>query len=170
MTLQIDIKRSARRRKTIAARLQGNTLTVFLPAGLNPAEEERWVQRMVERATKAHRRAELNGDGELVRRAAELNRRYFGGKLAPRSLKYVTNQDNRFGSCTPADGTIRISHRLAEMPTWVLDYVLVHELAHLVHPNHSTRFWNLVARYKLTERARGYLMAKGMEGDEEEDA
>ncbi len=164
--MQVDIRRSARRRKTVAARWQGNTLVVFLPTGLSAEEEQRWVKRMLERATLARRKADLNGEGELARRADELNRRYFDGKLRPRSIKYVTNQDQRFGSCTPATGTIRISHRLAEMPLWVLDYVLVHELAHLLQPNHSQRFWRLVSRYELAERARGFLIAKGLEEDE----
>jgi predicted metal-dependent hydrolase len=166
--MQIQILRSARRHKTISARLQGDTLIVRLPAGLAPAEEQKWVDRMAERATKAHRRAELNGDDQLQRRAQELNRRYFEGKLHWSSLRFVTNQNSRMGSCSPADRSIRLSHRLAEMPDWVLDYVLVHELAHLLQANHSPRFWRLVNRFPLAERARGFLIAKGMEGDEEE--
>ena len=162
--LQVEIRRSDRRRKTVAARLQGNTLVVFLPAGLSAAEEQRWVQRMLERASLAQKRVDLNGDGDLARRAAALNRRHFEGKLRLRSIKYVTNQDFRFGSCTPTEGTIRISHRLAEMPDWVLDYVIVHELAHLLQPNHSERFWRLVNRYELTERARGFLHGQGPGG------
>ena len=77
----------------------------------------------------------------------------------------MTNQQKRYGSCTPATATIRISTRVAQMPLWVLDYVLVHELAHLLEANHSPRFWELVARYPLSERARGYLIAIGLEGD-----
>lgn len=165
--LQVDVRRSTRRHKTVAARLQGNTLVVFLPAGLSAPEEERWVQRMLERANLARKRVALNGDDDLARRAVELNRRYFDGKLRYRSVKFVTNQDFRYGSCTPSEGTIRISHRLADMPAWVLDYVLVHELAHLVHANHSERFWRMVNRYRLAERARGYLMAKGIEEDDD---
>lgn len=80
-------------------------------------------------------------------------------------MRYVKNQNSRFGSCTPADGTIRLSDRLATMPTWVRDYVLVHELAHLLEANHGPNFWKLVNRYPLTERARGYLMAVGLESD-----
>jgi predicted metal-dependent hydrolase len=102
---------------------------------------------------------------DLRRRASDLNRRYFDGKLKPREIKWVTNQRHRYGSCTPSTATIRISDRVASMPLWVLDYVLVHELAHLVEANHSARFWKLVARYPLTERARGYLIAVGLEGE-----
>ncbi|MBK7215518.1 MAG: M48 family metallopeptidase [Candidatus Promineofilum sp.] len=101
-------------------------------------------------------------DEVLEKRAQEINRKYFNGRLRWQSVRYVTNQNSRFGSCTPEDGTIRLSHRLATMPVWVRDYVLVHELAHLVEGNHGKRFWKLVNRYPLTERARGYLMAVGM--------
>jgi predicted metal-dependent hydrolase len=54
---------------------------------------------------------------------------------------------------------IRISSRAAALPSWVLDYLLVHELAHLEVAGHGPHFWRLVNRYPLTERARGYLMA-----------
>ena len=70
------------------------------------------------------------------------------------------------GSCTPNKGTIRVSHKLLDMPTWVLDYVIMHEMTHLVYPNHSKEFWVKVGEYKFTERARGFLMAKGMEDQE----
>ena len=102
-------------------------------------------------------------DETLQTRTQELNRQYFNGRLHWRSIRYVTNQQKRFGSCTPATGTIRISHRLAAMPAWVRDYVIIHELAHLEQANHGPRFWALVNRYPETERARGYLMAVGLE-------
>jgi Predicted metal-dependent hydrolase len=108
----------------------------------------------------------LNTEGSLADRAQALNERYFDGKLKF-EIKYVTNQNSKFGSCTPANKMIRISDRLADIPGWVRDYVIVHELAHLVHPNHSRRFWDLVNHYRYTERARGYLMAIGMNDDEE---
>ena len=105
-------------------------------------------------------------DEDLEARARALNRKYFGGKLRWRSIRWVTNQNKRYGSCTPTTGEIRISHRLGKVPAWVLDYVLVHELAHLLEPNHGARFWKLVNRYPLTERARGYLMALGLEEED----
>ena len=99
-------------------------------------------------------------DEELAARADRLVRLYLADHAeaaAPASVRWVTNQNGRWGSCTPADRTIRLSHRLRNMPDWVIDYVLVHELAHLVVPHHNSRFWELVARFPRTERARGYL-------------
>ena len=97
---------------------------------------------------------------ELLARARRLTNRYLpdhAARVVPASVRWVTNQNGRWGSCTPDDGTIRISHRIQEMPDWVIDYVLLHELSHLVVPSHSARFWDLVNRYPKAERARGYL-------------
>lgn len=160
---EVEVRRSDRRHRTVSARLRDGKLVVYLPARMSRAEEERWVKTMLERFEARRLRSRLNTEGDLQRRATELNRLYFGGRLKWSSLKYVTNQNTRYGSCSPGEGTIRISAALADMPRWVRDYVLVHELAHLEQPNHSKEFWALVNRYPLTERARGYLMAKGME-------
>ena len=111
----------------------------------------------------ARRRRTLDDPATLQARAIALSRRYLGGKLIPESVEYVTNQDRIHGSCSVRSGCIRLSHRLAKMPAWVRDYVLVHELAHLKVPNHSAAFWQLVNRFPLAERARGYLMAAGLE-------
>ncbi|TSB08304.1 M48 family metallopeptidase, partial [Streptomyces benahoarensis] len=97
------------------------------------------------------------GDAELTERAAALSARFLGGEARPASVRWVTNQNSRWGSCTPAEGTIRLSHRLQGMPEYVVDYVLLHELAHLLVPGHSPRFWKLLDAYPRTERARGYL-------------
>lgn len=159
----VEVRRSARRRRTVAAQLEGGVLIVHLPASMSRAEEARWVEKMRERLEARERRRRLNAEGDLQRRAEDLNRRYFGGRLSWRSLSYVTNQRHRYGSCTIGDARIRLSDRLADMPAWVRDYVIVHELAHLVVPDHSPGFWDLVNRYPLTERARGFLIAKGIE-------
>jgi predicted metal-dependent hydrolase len=97
------------------------------------------------------------GDDDLERRAAALSARWLEGRARPASVRWTTRQASRWGSCTPADGTIRLSTRLQGMPDWVVDYVLVHELAHLLQPGHGPEFWALVERYPRTERARGYL-------------
>jgi predicted metal-dependent hydrolase len=163
----VEIIRSSRRRKTASARLVDGKLVVRVPADVDDREIERLVATLAPRVMQAQRRRE-RGDNlpNLVGRAEDLNKRYFGGKLHPREIKWVENQEKRYGSCTPSTGTIRISSRVASMPLWVLDYVLVHELAHLVEPNHSPAFWRLVNTYPLTERARGYLIAVGMETED----
>jgi predicted metal-dependent hydrolase len=169
---QIRIIRSGRRQKTVSARLidGGAVLEVLAPAGAKDEELVPLIEKLKGRLLARSNRAAGPDDQSLARRAAELNRQYFGGKLHWREIRYVANQNHRFGSCTPATGTIRISDRLAPLPGWVRDYVLVHELAHLLEANHGPRFWKLVNRYPKTERARGYLMALGLEGEVDEDA
>ena len=165
--LDVKIIRSARRKRTISARQDGDTMVLYLPTGLTPTEEQTWVDRMRARLERSKTLRALRTDDDLRVRAEELNRAYFGGELHVAEITYVANQNHRFGSCTPTNATIRLSHRLAAMPTWVLDYVIVHELAHLLQPNHSARFWKLVNRYKLSERARGFLIAQGMEMEDD---
>jgi predicted metal-dependent hydrolase len=159
--MKVEVVRSPRRRKTITAEHRGGSVVVRLPAGMTRAEERRWVHRMVTRLTERERLERLNARRNLDRAADRLNREHFGGRLRWSSIRFVSNQRDRYGSCTPDDGTIRISHLVAEYPAWVRDYVVVHELAHLVAPAHSARFWELVGRYPLAERARGFLIAKG---------
>jgi len=106
---------------------------------------------------------ELDRKEGLVEIAARLNKRYFGSRLKINSIKYVTGQNSRFGCCNYHTADIRISHRIGLMPAWVRDYVLVHEMAHLVEPNHSKAFWDIVSRYKLAERARGFIIAAGID-------
>lgn len=163
--LTVEIVRSSRRRRTISAQLEGQRLIVRVPPGLKPEEERTWAERLGARILATRRRRALNAEQGLLGRARELDRRYFGGRLQPSDVRYVTNQARRFGSCTPRHGTIRISDRVAAMPDWVRDAVLVHELAHLLEPTHSPRFWELANRYPLMERARGYLIAVGMEDE-----
>lgn len=164
--LSVEVVRSARRRRTISARLDGDRLILQVPTGLSAAEEHAWALKLGGKIVAARKRRELNTDDALTARAQELNKRYFDGKLLIADIRYVTNQQMRFGSCTPSRGTIRIADRVAKLPPWVRDAVLVHELAHLAEGNHSAKFWKLANRYPLMERARGYLMAIGLDEDD----
>jgi hypothetical protein len=128
----------------------------MVPSRLSKAEEEQWVATILARLAERERRRRPS-DEALMDRARELSRRYLGGVPAPVSVRWVDNQRSRWGSCTPDDGTIRLSTRLQGMPPWVVDYVLVHELAHLMVPGHGPAFWKLVGAFPKCERARGFL-------------
>jgi predicted metal-dependent hydrolase len=159
MECSIKIIRSARRRKTVSAKLVNGVLEVRVPAGISDKELQPIIDNLQRRLQERQRKRQLNETSDLARRAQELNQRYFDGELRIKRIEYVTNQEKRFGSCTTTSGIIRISDRVARLPEWVVDYVLIHEIAHLKVPNHSREFWALVNRYPLAERARGYLMA-----------
>ncbi len=152
----VEVRRSGRRRRTVAAYRENGRVVVLIPARMSQAEEERWVATMVERLERQDRRRRPT-QTSLQRRARDLSQRFLAGAARPVSVRWVDNQRSRWGSCTPADGTIRLSSRLQGMPEWVIDYVLLHELAHLLEPGHGRRFWALLEAYPRTERARGYL-------------
>jgi len=152
----VRVIRSGKRRKTVSAQVVAGVLEVSIPAWMSTAEERRWVEEMQGRFARARATEAV----DLPARAAALARAHDLPMAA--SVRWVDNQKGRWGSCTPAERTVRISTRLAGVPLWVLDYVLVHELAHLVHPDHSPAFWATVARYPRAERARGFLMGMAM--------
>jgi predicted metal-dependent hydrolase len=160
----VEVRRSARRRRTVSAYRQGDRVIVLVPASLTRAEERQWVSTMLARLERrAQRKAERGNqrskrsDADLLRRAGELSTEFLDGRAVPDSVRWVTNQNSRWGSCTPSDRSIRLSDRLRPMPTWVQDYVLVHELAHLLVPGHDAAFWAWVDRYPRAERAKGFL-------------
>lgn len=74
----------------------------------------------------------------------------------------VADPKSRWGSCSPHRGAIRYSWRLILAPDWVSDYVAAHEVAHLVHADHSKAFWDTVATLVPTaRRARAWMRAHG---------
>jgi predicted metal-dependent hydrolase len=124
------------------------------------AEEEHWVAEMLARLQRSETRRRSPArasDAALLARCTELSARHLGGNAVPTSVRWVPPMRTRWASCTPVDGTIRVSERLREVPSWVLDYVLVHELTHLLVPGHGPDFWELVRDYPRTDRAVGYL-------------
>lgn len=161
--MKVEVIRSPRRRKTVQARLVDGTIRIHIPASMSPADEKRWVAEMVKRMERRSAGAAI----DLQQRAHLLARQL--GLKEPAAIRWVDNQETRWGSCTPRDATIRISSKLSKEPLWVVDYVIVHELAHLSIPGHGPRFWDLVNRYRLAERARGFLMARGMDSEPDAD-
>lgn len=154
--LPVRVISSARRKKTVGARIVDGVIEVRVPATLDAAERDEHVADLVSRLE----RQRAAGRIDLAERARVLGRRF--GLPVPSHIDWSNRQNGRWGSCTVSDGSIRISDRLAELPPWVLDYVIVHELAHLRQPNHSPEFHALVSRYPRSERAIGFLEAVSM--------
>lgn len=150
--LPVEVVRSERRRRTVEARIVDGTIRVRVPARMSDDEVREHTQRLVERLET---RSRVRVD-DLDRRAARLAATY--GLPRPRSIRFVDNQRHRWGSCSPTGREIRLSSQLSSFPSWVVDYVIVHELAHLEVPDHSPDFQALVDRYPLAERARGFLL------------
>lgn len=161
-TPRVVVRRSARRTRTVTAYRERDAIVVVLPERMTAREEQRYVDDLVAKVLAREARvAAPVGDAELAARARDLVARYLTpqgvGPVQPASVVWVGNQARRWGSCTPSTGAIRLSDRLRPMPVWVLDYVLLHELVHLVEPHHSARFHALVGVLPQAERARGYL-------------
>ena len=138
----------------------GDVLRVAIPARMSHSEELHWVALM---KSKFERKA-ASRTIDLTARASRLAGLY--DLPVPDSIRWVDNQRTRWASCTPENRTIRISSRVAGFPSWVLDYLIVHELAHLVEPRHDSAFRALTDRYPRAERATGFLMAMGREWNE----
>jgi len=154
---RVEVRRSRRRRRTVSAyREDDGTVVVLLPARMTAAEEREWVATMVARLERSEERRRPS-DEALARRAEQLSRKYLEGLARPSTVRWVENQQHRWGSCTPTDRSIRLSSRLQGMPPWVVDYVLLHELAHLLERGHTVAFWRMVDRFPKAERARGFL-------------
>jgi predicted metal-dependent hydrolase len=131
---EIKIVRSSKRKRTVSAKLNNGVLFVNAPAGISDKELDKIISKFKETLLKKKLKRELNKKQDLKNISEKLNREYFGGRLQIESIEYSTNQNSRFGCCNIKTGKILISHRLATMPEWVRDYVIVHELTHLLLP------------------------------------
>lgn len=156
----VEIRRSSRRKKSAAAFRENGKTIVVVPARMSARDVDVFVRELVGRLdARDHKTASIES---LERRAAQLVERYLDHDVisnhhVPVTIKWVTNQNSRWGSCTPVDGNIRLSHRLREMPSYVIDCVLLHELIHLVVPDHSDKFHNFMNRFEELERASAFL-------------
>lgn len=152
----VEIRTSTRRRKTVAAHWEGEVIVVVVPHRLPARDRQAYAAHLAAKliADRSRRRPT---DEALTDRARELSRRYLDGKAQPSAVTWSARQRSRWGSCSPSARTIRISDRLTDVPTWVLDAVLVHELAHLLHPEHSSEFHELANRHPRTRDSEQFL-------------
>lgn len=153
--MKMVVIKSRRRRKTASAQIRNGSLYIRLPAAIS----HQMAQKMIEKFRKRFRKKNKKPtDKNLSQRARRLNQRYFNGTLNY-SIQWSARQNFLFGSCSFKKGTIRISAKLFQAPSWVQDATIMHELTHLVIPRHGKKFWQIANQYPLMERARGYLLA-----------
>lgn len=161
MAREVEVIRSSKRKRTMSAKLVGNKIQVRVPEGMPKQDEEREVAQLVRRLEeRLAKNASALSDADLELRAHQLNKAVLEEQAEFTRIRWVTNQNSRWASCTAATGEIRVSHRLQDVPGYVLDAVLVHELVHtFIHTGHSAEFWEWADRAPQAERAKGYLEA-----------
>lgn len=155
----VEVIRSARRTRSVGAQMKGSVLRITVPSWMTRAQEADAVAKMTARFRRSISAERI----DLVERARVLARRF--GLPTPDIIEWRHSMNTLWGTCQHTTRTVHLSSRLAAFPDWVIDYVIVHELAHLVIDGHGHEFWELVHRYPKSERAIGYLIA--MSGDDD---
>lgn len=157
-----EVRTSARRTRTMTAFREAGRIVVVVPENMSVRQQRASIPRLVEAfLVKEARQGPPRADADLTRRAVELFETYvapYADGSTPRlGVRWVGNMAHRWGSCTASTGEIRLSDRLQDLPIWVVDYALLHEVTHLVEREHSARFWEIVNSYGKARRARGFL-------------
>jgi predicted metal-dependent hydrolase len=171
--IEVEIVRDGRLRTRVHWEWSGNQVRIRAPRRVPKRELDRLVNEIVQEVKRKRAQVRARADAGLESRARRINKEYFGSELEWHSIRWVGNMRKRLGSCTnggPTDGDIRISARIKGWPSWVIDYVVAHELAHRKHANHSPEFWAYLAQYPQIERARGFIMGLAFQlGEDAED-
>jgi predicted metal-dependent hydrolase len=164
--LKVKLKRDKRLRRTLRwERLPDGSLQVRVPIRLPKRSIGPMLEKIRGQLAKSAVTYKRRTDEDLHRRAEQINKTCFGGKVQWKVIRWVGNMNTLLGSCSHGggtDGEIRINDKIKDWPGWVLDYVIAHELMHRLHPNHSADFWrDLASAYPLAERARGFIRGVG---------
>ena len=157
---KVEVRRSKRAKRNVTAHRDNEKTVVTVPTRMAKRDIADYVNELVTRLDDRDERS--TSQALLEQRARRLSKQYLGQDLfqthlVPVSIRWVTNQNARWGSCTPSEGTIRLSHRMVRMPTYVIDSVIIHELVHLLIADHSEAFYELMNKYPEQEKAKAYL-------------
>lgn len=154
---QIQVKQSRRATKYVRSRLSGQTLTLTMPV----VADRNLEGKLVNTALLAALPRISDTTVDLEQLAQQLNRKFLGGKGSWESIKWVSNMTGRWGSCTAASAQhgarIRISDVLKSVPAYVLQAVVLHEVAHTIQANHGPEFQRLLQAFPQLARAEGFL-------------
>lgn len=157
---KVEVRRSKRAKRNVTAHRDNEKTVVTVPTRMARRDIADYVNELVTRLDDRDERS--TSQVLLEQRARRLSKQYltqdlFETHFVPVSIRWVTNQNARWGSCTPSEGTIRLSHRMIRMPAFVIDSVIIHELIHLLIADHSEAFYALMNKYPDQEKAKAYL-------------
>ncbi|HSN56925.1 MAG TPA: M48 family metallopeptidase [Candidatus Sulfomarinibacteraceae bacterium] len=155
--IRLKLSLTRKRVKNINARLVGDELRVSAPPRVSDAELAAAVDELARKLVRRQRARAVNGENDALELARKVAQRFPRPPSIARA-EYSTNQRSRWGSYSQRTRTVRLNAALREMPRWVLEAVLAHELAHVVYPDHSPAFWRLLRQVcPATDRARAFL-------------
>jgi len=155
VTLTLIVER--KRVKNINARLRESTLSVSAPLNTPQATLDQAILELARRLIRRAHAHQVNAEEDALALATAVPAR-FPNKPEVAAVQFVTTQEARWGSYSARTRTIRLHAALREMPRWVLEAVVAHELAHVTHMDHSPAFWALLRRVcPATDRARAFL-------------
>ena len=159
-------------RKTISLVIKDEKLIVRAPIGTRKSrikklvdEHSDWIKKGIEKSKTRAKMNEISAEEEkelrkLAKKMLPLKTAYYSNIIG---LKYgritITGAKTRFGSCS-SKGNISFSFRLMKYPEAAIDYVVVHELAHLLEMNHSPKFWKIVSSVFPDYKERRKLLKK----------
>jgi predicted metal-dependent hydrolase len=159
--VDLELRVVRKRVKNINARLRGRTLSVSAPHRVPVRELEETIVELARKLVRRSRADALNADGgaeEIARKVASR----FPDPPEVAEVRFVTNQTSQWGSYSLQTGIVRLNAALRQMPPWVLEAVVAHELAHSFYLDHSPEFWELVRSVcPKTDRARAFLEGVG---------
>ena len=161
---EVEIRATSKRKKTGTAHWAGSRIVVQIPVSLRGKDRAHFVDELVTRLL-TQRPQIAAGDVALEERALVLAELY-NDCILPSAVRWVSNQKSRWASCSPDTREIRVSSRLAQCPEWVIDCVLVHELAHLQEADHGPEFYEIANRHPRQEECslflEGYALGLGI--------
>ena len=151
---EIIVIRSKRRKRNISAFRQGGKIVISIPARLTKAEEREIVPEMI---AKIRSKEVAAPESELMKMADELLTT-FAPEIAIRpAIVNWRAMNERWGSCTSVDRSIRLASKLQRAPKYVLEFVLYHEAIHLQHADHGPEFYQFLHRYPRHLEAEAFL-------------
>lgn len=129
------------------------------------SEREKWIESARQKIINRPKNTDINLSDEMIKKSKQKAKEilpnkveYYSGlmDLYPTSIK-ITSAKTRFGSCSYKN-SICFSYRLMLYPDDAIDYVVVHELAHIKYKNHSKNFYKLIEKYMPDYRERQKLL------------